>query len=343
MYEQSARLWETLAQEEDPVALAALMRNPQADTQAAREAAIEAIENLDMGDIDTIGFMLFELRDYPDLHNRVVEKIVANAQDLGVGNPLEMSAVLEELEKSSRPDAVSLYVYRIEEMIGRVDLSDFWSAASLMEELLESGLDEGRRVGLALAGSIYERCKTNAVELAYFLCIIRSTNPELFHDGVQRLRLLVDGLHDVRDTISIHRLIAYLRSLDDTEAYRKLLERVSSSIGALTIDSSYAPLEMISLLREEGLHAAADGLSARVATEYDPVLSGPAAHALKYLRHLMPEDVFEVFANRMANNGPIIPVAEAEELAKCFAELGKGALQQTYLQRLQQFRAAEGY
>src|SRR5262249_29130691 len=39
MYEQSARLWGTLAEEGDPEALAALMRNPQVDTQAVERKA----------------------------------------------------------------------------------------------------------------------------------------------------------------------------------------------------------------------------------------------------------------------------------------------------------------
>ena len=108
MYEQSAQLWETLADEGDPEALSALMRNPVTNRQVAQEVAIEAIENVDMDDIDTIGGMLFELRDYPDLRNRLLEKIVANAQDLGIGDPLEMSEVLRELKASSRPETVPL-------------------------------------------------------------------------------------------------------------------------------------------------------------------------------------------------------------------------------------------
>jgi hypothetical protein len=343
MYEQSARLWETLAGEGNPVALAALMRNPQADTQAVQETAIEVIRNLDMNDIDIVGWTLFELRDYPDLHNHLLERIAANAQELGVGDPLEMSGVLEDLSEAHRPEAVSLYIHRIGQMIELIDVDDFWSASSLVGKLLESDLEEGRRVGRTFARSIYIRCQTSASELSYLLVVIRSADPELFRDGIKRLRILVDDLYDVRETISITPLIARLRILQETEAHTKLLQRVCSSIGDLALGSSYAPLEMISLLREEGLDSAADELSVRVAAEYDPVLSGAAAHSLKYLRPLMPEDVFEVLANRMANQGPILPVAEAEQLAESFAELRKNALQQTYLQRLQKFRAAEGY
>jgi hypothetical protein len=343
MYEQSARLWGTLAEEGDPVALATLMSNPQADTQAAQATAIETIENLDMDDVYIVGRTLFELCDYPDLHNQVLERIAANAQELGVGNPLEMSIVLEELRESSHLEAVSTYIHRISQMIKLIDLDDFWSVASLVEELFESDLEEGTRVGSTLARSTYERYNRSAPELSYLLVIIRSTDSELFQDGIQRLRALIDDLRDVKDTISITPLVATLRRLHETEAYTKLLQRVISSIGDLTLGSSYAPLEMISLLREEGLLSAANELSARVAIEYEPVLSGAAAHALKYLVPLMPEDVFEVFANRMATEGPILPVAEAEQLVECFAELGKNVLQQTYLQRLQEFCAAEGY
>jgi hypothetical protein len=52
--------------------------------------------------------------------------------------------------------------------------------------------------------------------------------------------------------------------------------------------------------------------------------------------------VFEAFADRMASEGPILPVADAEEVGKCFAEMHKIVLRQVYLQRVQQFRDAEG-
>jgi hypothetical protein len=58
----------------DPVALGALMGNPKADTQAVRETVTEAIEDLDMEDADTIGWMLQELRDYPAFRYLIVEK-----------------------------------------------------------------------------------------------------------------------------------------------------------------------------------------------------------------------------------------------------------------------------
>jgi hypothetical protein len=342
MYQQSAQLWSSLAQEGDPVALAALLRNPQADRRAARWAAIEAIQQLDLNDIYTIGSILTELQDYPDLCSRIVERIVEHPQELGVGEPLEMATVLEELRESSHFEAVSLYIHHIDEMIERIDLSDLWSAGTLVEELLESDLEEGRHVAFTLARSLYERCGTDAGQLAYLLGIVSSTGFELYKDGIRRLRLLIDGLQDVTSTISITPLLANLQALDETEAYKKLLQRVCSSISTLTIDSSYAPLEMISLLRAEGMDSAADDLSARVAMEFDPVLSGAAAHALKYLRPLMTEDVFEAFADRMASEGPILPLADSEEVGKCFAEMHKIALWQVYLQRVQQFRDAEG-
>jgi hypothetical protein len=200
MYEQSTRLWELLAEEGDPVALSALMRSPQANTQSVQEAATAAIDNLDMSDIDTVGWMLFELRDYPDLNNRIVEKIVANAQDLGVGDPLQMSGVLEELKKSHL-DAISIYVRRIGDKIEQIDLSDFWSSSSLVDELLGSDLEEGKRVASVLARLIYERCNTDAGELAYLLRNIRFLDPRLFKEGIRQLRSLVDALNDVSDFI----------------------------------------------------------------------------------------------------------------------------------------------
>ena len=342
MYQQSAQLWSPLAEEGDPAALASLLRNPQADRQTVQRAAMEAIQHLNMDDVYTIGWMLVELHDHPDLHNLVVERMVTHAQELGVGEPLEMSTILEELRNSSHPEAVSLYVQRIDEMIERIDLSNFSSAAPLVEELLESGSEEGVRVGLKLAWTLYERCSGDAGQLAELLGIVSSTDPKLYGDGIRQLRLLIDDLQDVRSTISITPLLANLRALGETEAYKKLLQRVCSSISALTLGSSYAPLELISLLRAEGTDSAADALSIRIAMEYDPVISGAAAYALKYLRPLLAEDVFEVFADRMASDGPILPVAEAESVAECFAEIQKIALRQVYLQRVQQFRAAEG-
>jgi hypothetical protein len=260
-----------------------------------------------------------------------------------VGDPVQMSSILEALEDSSHVDGVSAYAARIGERVGELDLSDFWSSALLIEHLLDSGVDEARRVGSALSHAIYEQCSMELNHLAYFLCIIRSAEGELFQDGIQRLRLLLETVDDVTDVISIRPLIANLRSLGEKEAHRELLGRVSNSIDTLSLGTSYAPLELISVLRMEGLHTAADALSVRVALEYDPVLSGAAAHALKYVRKLMPRDAFESFSNRMANTGPILPVADAEKLADCFAELGKNMLRQTYLQRLHEFRAAEGY
>lgn len=342
MYEQSAQLWETLADEGDPEALSALMRNPITNRQEIQELAIRAIENVDMDDVDTIGLILFELRDYPELRNRVVEKIVTNAQDLGMGNPLEMSEVLRELKASSHLETIPVYARRIEERIGQIDLTDFWSAAELLEELLESSVAEAKHAGSALAHLIYERCNENVGQLACFLCVIRDSDSALFQSGIRRLRLLVRGLSDITDTTSIHPLIVHLRDLQETETYRDLLERVTSSIATLKLDSG-ATLDMISFLRGERLHAAADVLSNRVAMEYDTGNAGHAAGSLMTLRNLMPEDVFEVFARRIANEGPILPVAEAEEVANCFAELGKDEFQRIYLRRVQQFRDAEGY
>ena len=106
---------------------------------------------------------------------------------------------------------------------------------------------------------------------------------------------------------------------------------------------SGAVLDMISFLRGQRLHAAADAFSNRVAMEYDTGNAGHAADSLMKLWDLIPEDMFEVFARRIANEGPIVPIAEAEEVASRFAELGMDEFQRIYMRRIQQFRDAEGY
>lgn len=342
MYQQSARLWNVLAREGDPEAFAELLRIPQVDKQMVRQTAMEAIQHLDMGDIYTIGSMLIEFSDYPDLRNQVVERIIEHPQELGIDEPLAMSSALEELRNSSRPEAMSIYVHRIHEMIERIDLSDFWSASSLVEELLESGLEEGKWAALRIANSLYEQCRTNAGQLAYLLATVSTADPALYENGIRQLKLLIDDLQDRTNTISITPLLVSLRALDEMGAYKKLLKLVCDSIEALILGSSYAPFELLSLLREEGLDSAADGLSIRIAAEFDPVSSGPALHALRYLPPLMAPDTFEAFAYRMAIEGPILPVAEAEGVAECFAEMGQLELREAYLQRVREFRAAEG-
>jgi hypothetical protein len=342
MYQQSAQLWTPLAKDGDPAALVALLRNPEADGKSVERTAIEAIQHVDMDDIYTIGWMLIELYPYPDLRNRVVERIVAHPQELGVGEPLEMSTILEELRGSSHPEAADVYVRRIGELVERIDLRDFWSAASLVEELLQPALEAGRRAGLILANSLYESCRANAGQLAFLLRIISPEDPKLYGDGIRQLRLLIDGLQDVRDVISITPLLGNLKGLGEMGSYKKLRRRVCDSISTLTLGSSYAPLEMITLLRADGLVSAADDLSIRVAREYDPVISGATAHALRYLRPLMSENTFEVFANRMANEGPILPVAEADDVADCFTEMQMMGNRRVYLQRVRKFRIAEG-
>ncbi|MDH6116832.1 hypothetical protein P3T41_001139 [Kitasatospora sp. GAS204B] len=338
MHETAAQLWAPMAMDGDPVALASLLRNPRADQIAVQSMTASAIDSLDQWDSSSLGWLLQELRDFPEWSGIATERVSRRIATLPVASPIDMGSILELLERHGHLESVAEYSLKIEQNISSIDLTEPSEPLFLVEILRESATDQAQRTALVVARHVCET-EISVGNFALLLALMHDT--DIFSEGVRRLEGMLDKV-DTTNLMQTHPLAFNMRSLGLTDASRALLRRVSETIGDLSIDQSYAPLEIMALLQGEGFHDGAFCLAVRVSKEYDPGLTGAAAHTLRKLNACAPRSVVEEYAQRMAHSGPIIPVEDAAEVADFFGELEMSELRRIYLARVNDFLLREG-
>jgi len=343
MRQEAAELWEPLASVGDPEALRALLSNPCANPAKARGLVTRFIEETPLSEIRDIGWMLVSLHEHPVQKMQLVKRIGGDISNLTVGPPLEMSTILRELELSGATQSVKVYADSIGRSLHEVEISDFWDAASLIEVLVDSAVEEVHEVGFALAGLYFQQRDMDAGQLASCLALIchRDPDPALADSVRSKLRKKLHEV-DVADLISVHPTVANLFFSGEDKMARTLLDRVCASIDSATLGSSYAPLELLQMLSFRGYEEGCRRLSRRIAQEYDPVLSHSSVVALDYLRRNHCTQDYHSMARRLAETGPILPLAGAEELANLYLTRGFSELHRIYSQRVLDFRRQEG-
>ncbi|WP_239567232.1 hypothetical protein [Streptomyces sp. G44] len=344
MHEEAARLWMPLALEGDSMALHELLKNPRIAAEEVLPLVHDAIDTVPLSETMELGWMLSEFYPYASLKARLVDRISKSPSELRIGPPIDMGQILEELEEANQREAIRVYTRTITTHLTSVDMSDFWSLTALTGALLRSEVPEANDVGRDLARFYFERHKIDVTDLAFFLAQMNShLNDDTGFTNEVRTELNARmGEVDITDVISLHPAIVNLFNAGEEHLGHVLITRASKSIDALNLGKSYAPLELMELLHEQGCVQALKKLALRIAEEFDPVVSHAALTALTRLHRVECDEAFDLMARRMAKSGPILPVAGAEELVNFYDGMGLTELCKIYAQRLLDFRRREG-
>ncbi|MFD3542490.1 hypothetical protein ACFWUQ_23780 [Streptomyces sp. NPDC058662] len=340
MFKESAFLWSELASEGDPIAVAALLSNPSMDPAASRATADRFIDNLDLSDTMTVGWALIDFHQHPTQKDRLVQRIAKTPELLTTGPPLEMGVIYRELSMAGEAEAAHLYARSISRSIGDIEMKDFWSTASLIEDLTSSGNDDIRDFGHKIALAQFEQEDMDAEMLAAFINYIEPGS-DLDERARTKLRSIAHTA-DITNTIRIHPFIANLFVAGESEMAHRFLRRVSESVSTLHLGSSYAPLELLSTLRLRGYEKGVAELSQRIAEEFEPGLSHSSVVALDYLRRNHCTRAFHLLSRRLAETGPILPLHGAEELLNFLATKSFPEHHSIYADRVRAFRHTEG-
>ncbi|MGW6412139.1 hypothetical protein ACWF95_33785 [Streptomyces vinaceus] len=340
MFKEAAHLWAELASEGDPMAMAELLSNPTIDPATSRSTVHSFIENLDLSDTIIVGWTLLDFNQYPAEKSRLVQRITEAPELLTIAPPLEMGIIYRELHMANAPQAANVYASLISRSIDEIDLSDFWSTLSLIEDLSCYVHSDAEDVGRKIARTQFESIDMDAEMLAAFLTHL---DPESDLDRRARAKLhSIAHTVDITDTIKVHPFIGNLFLAGESEMAHRFLNRVSQSVHLLQLGSSYAPLELLSTLRFRGYEKGVTELSRRIAEEFDPVLSHASVVALGYLRKNHCTRAFHLMSRRLAETGPILPLRGADELLEFLAIKGFPEHYGIYFDRVQAFRRAEG-
>ncbi|MFJ2736782.1 hypothetical protein [Streptomyces sp. NPDC087317] len=343
MYEEAAQLWTPLAHDGDAQALHELLKNPTVPSEEAEALMKDAIDAIPLSETVEIGWMLSELQQQHSLKERLVQRVSEAPDQLQIGPPFDMFVIFEELELAGHDNALRVYSQTIKRDLKNIDRSDFWNFTSLSGALLGSDLEDVLDTGIKLARIYFKNCRMKVTELSYFLAhLSRNIHEGDFTDEVRAELHARVGEIDISDVISLHPAIVNLLLAGESKLGHSLLTRACNSITELDLGRSYAPLELMYLMRDYGYIDGMEALACRVAEEFDPGRSGPALHCLEKLDAIGCEAAFSIMAHRMARTGPILPVAHADKLSNFFATKGLAELHEIYAQRLRDFRTREG-
>ncbi|MFF3067168.1 hypothetical protein [Kitasatospora sp. NPDC057936] len=337
----AARLWEPLAVCGDPVAITSLLRNPTANPKVVRELLDRAIEELDYSNPEDIGFMICQLQEVAD-HEELVSELAGFISQcipsLGAGPAFECAVILETLGDWGFHDAVSEFSMTLAEEWVYSDSEDPSSALYLIETLVCANSKQALDSSSVIARKFLARKGASIGDLAFLGAVVKHRDSQLFEDVLQRIQAQT-GEVEVRDLLKLRPLTGNLMSMGLGHLALDLLGKAATLVADLVIDSSYAPLEMISSFREAGLLDAAEKLSERFSREYDPVISGAAGHVAVKFKELASPEHYRVYCCRMAESGPILPLGESEQLVASLREMeGMAGI---YLARVDEFLAME--
>ncbi|MEU6165393.1 hypothetical protein [Streptomyces tanashiensis] len=340
MFEEAAHLWWPLAANGNPEALCALLQNPSADTPSVRAALQELIDRVDVSNTTMLGWLLMELHEHPEEEERLARRICNSTGSLTTGPVMEMSLILRAIEEEGEAGPIREYATLIRDSVHKIDMSDFWSTLGLMEDLMESPTRECKEAARELAKAYFHQSNMGPKHLAAFLARLEDGSP-LAEPVRVKLYELADST-DLTDIISSHPFIANLFAANEDDLADRLLDKICGSIGALRLGSSYAPLELLGMLRIRNRDDSLHELSRRISGEFDPVLSHSAVVALQYLKWNDCIEAFNAMAHRMAESGPILPLAGAKDLIRFFSAEELSDCSAIYSRRVQAFEEGEG-
>ncbi|MEV7182676.1 hypothetical protein [Kitasatospora sp. NPDC093102] len=337
----AAGLWEPLAACGDPVAITSLLKNPAADPRVVRELLDQALEELDYSNPEAIGFMICQLQevaDHEELIGKLARFISQCVPSWEAGPSFECAVILETLGDWGFHDAVSEFSATLAEEWVYSDSEDSSSVLYLIETLACAKSKRALDSSIVIAQRFLAYEKRSIGDLAFLGAVVRDLDSQLFEDVLQRIRAQA-GEVDVRDLLSLRPLTENLMSVGLEYLALDLLKKAAVAVADLVIDSSYAPLEMISSFREAGLSEAAESLSGRFSREYDPQISGAAGHVIAEFKEVASPEHYRVYCRRMAENGPLLPLGDAEQLMASLREVD--GLADIYLARVDEFLAME--
>ncbi|MEU5973654.1 hypothetical protein [Streptomyces sp. NPDC047315] len=341
MFEVAARLWSPLASIGDPEALGALLANPTVDKESTRTTLRDYIDAVDLCDASTIAWLLCELHNQPEERSRLVHRMTSSQESLTVGpSAFDAGIIFEELENAGEAGAAENYARLIRDSASLIDMSDFWSTASLIEILWDSRIETAEKASREIALAYFHHTAMPPLHLAALLARIDATS-ELAGLIRRRLHEVSDSV-DITNVLTIRPYIGNLFAAYEGDLAVRVLSRVRQCIGDLNLGNSYAPLEILDTLRNLGYTESALEMGDKISREFDPVLSHASVVALRYLKKNDCIEAFNAMAVRLAETGPILPLPGAEELVTFLSEEGPEGLSALYSRRVHDFKVAEG-
>lgn len=301
----------------------------------------ETVDQTPISDVNSLGWMAVEMSGHPEMLAYVINRISREIESLPVGPPFDMSCILEGLVDEGHSEAAVIYAKKIRNSVHDLEFDEYWDSIPLVTCLISSLDPEGIEAGVSVAREILSRCEMDAGETASFLAVLGDVDPRLAEEAASRLDGLLEEV-DVTDLISLHPLVLNLARTGRTSASLDLLSRMAESMDSVVLSRSYAPFEMIHTLRQFGFEEAANSLCKKSADEFEPGISGAAAHVLGLASELFPREILTDFARRLSGSGPILPLEDSRKLIECFEGLDLMRDAEAYRTRVQKFKLEQG-